>query len=71
MLLEYQLRQEKNQTAPFEINASLIFDKLRKNIMTNYDIFNRPWGEEYPNGFISIFKQHNTLLREIYGYRIL
>ena len=70
LILEYQLNQEKNNKSPFKINSSLILDKLRNNIVSNYTIFNRAT-TKYPDGFISVFQKHDSILQDNYGHKIL
>ena len=70
LVIEYQLKQERSNDAPFTIDANGILERVRNNILNNKDIFMRK-SSANPNGFISCFQNHNTTLEVNYGYRIL
>ena len=70
LLVEYQLKKEKQNEAPFKIDIGLILENLRKNIIENYDKYNKSTTSS-PNNFISNVQKHDTILEENYGYKIL
>lgn len=69
LLIEYQLRQERANDAPFKINAALILEQMRKNIAENYELLNRRHSA-YPDGFIPILQMHSEILKN-YGFSIM
>ena len=66
--IEYQMRSEKEGHAPFTLDCDKLLENLKNNLMVNRQKITRTIEDI---NYMDEFKNHNQLLSETYGHKIL
>lgn len=69
-IIEYQYRQEKLGETPFKIDHYELLNSLKNNINLNKEFFERR-DSHAPEGYIPLIAQHDDIVENYFGLRIL
>lgn len=69
-IIQYQMRSEKQNVSPFDIDCAMLLQCVKNNIVQNKAVYSRGF-KDHKEGFIDEFKNFNQTLETNYGHRIL